>query len=101
MPATTNARESIHGHLNESTPRHNCFYSSLFKIVEMMEEKTTSFELSLKHNFIRAVWQSVKRAKCLTPEQMQFEEMYYNPTIDERMRRDRTLFREVNLRLAK
>jgi hypothetical protein len=49
----------------------------------MMEEKTISFDLSLKHNFIRAIRQSMQNAKHLKPEQKQFEQMHSKATIDE------------------
>lgn len=51
MPSTTNALEAFHGHLNEDIPRRNEFWSSLYRTITALMNKTFRFKESLIHNF--------------------------------------------------
>lgn len=51
MPSTSNALESLHGHLNGLTPRLNLFWGSLLRLGEAIVRKTASFRRCFVHNY--------------------------------------------------
>lgn len=60
MPITTNSIESIHGHLNEATPRNNCFWPSLHRIIMAINFQIHRFNDKLHHNYNKIV-RDIKR----------------------------------------
>lgn len=70
MPSTTNSIESIHGHLNEATPRNNCFWPSLHRIIMAINFQIHRFNDKLHHNFNKFV-RDIKR------------KIFHNPSISE------------------
>jgi hypothetical protein len=54
LPPTTNCLESIHGHLNESTPRNNTFWASMCRLGAQMARSLEGFSLAVRHNFNHA-----------------------------------------------
>ena len=83
MPSTTNSLESLHGHLNESLPRRNNFWASLFRLIKLCSIDKTYLQKKIKHNFNRAKYNSVCRLKALSDEEMNDECIYYNTTVDQ------------------
>jgi hypothetical protein len=51
MPPTTSSLESIHGHLNDATPRRNEFWSSIRRLVEHIDEGMKRFSDAVRYNF--------------------------------------------------
>ena len=62
MPSTTNAIESIHGHLNEAIPRNNCFFSSLYRIILTINSQIHRFQEKHRHNYGRIIREIKKKA---------------------------------------
>jgi hypothetical protein len=54
MPSTTNALESIHGHLNEATPRRNDFWPSMKRLADHINEGIKRWPDAVRHNFNHA-----------------------------------------------
>ena len=51
MPSTTNTLEAMHGHINESCPRRNTFFSSMYRLISEMETKYQNISQRIKHNY--------------------------------------------------
>jgi hypothetical protein len=51
LPSTTNCLESIHGHLNEDTPRNNTFGGSLCRLQQQMLVSISGFSTAARRNF--------------------------------------------------
>ena len=62
MPSTTNSIESTHGHLNENTPRRNCFFSSIYRLIMSIMTQIHNFNDKMHHNY-RKVKCDVKKNK--------------------------------------
>jgi hypothetical protein len=54
LPSTTNALESINGHLNQTIGCDNDFRPSLERLAEQIECGIDHFNINLRHNFNRA-----------------------------------------------
>jgi len=65
MPPTTNSLESLHGHLNEATPRRNNFWGALSRIIRMINQKITAFPDALQHTFYNSIKISKKRSNII------------------------------------
>ena len=55
MPPTTNSIESVHGHLNEATPRNNLFSSSIFRIIMSINTQIKQFNEKVHHNYRKII----------------------------------------------
>lgn len=66
MPTTTNSLESVHGHLNEATPRNNLFFPSIFRLIMAINSQTKQFVSKVHHNF-RKIINDVKKQKSKDP----------------------------------
>ena len=62
MPTTTNSIESVHGHLNEATPRNNLFFSSIFRIIMSINTQIKQFNEKVHHNY-RKIINDIKKKK--------------------------------------
>ena len=82
MPSTTNALESTHGHLNESIPRRNDFWPSLYRIVSSIIQREFSFRDHLKHSYSRTKRLIKQRVKSLDVNIMKEQIKFYESTID-------------------
>ena len=79
MPSTSNSIESIHGHLNEATPRNNLFFSSVYRLIMAINTQIKQFEEKLHHNFNKII-RDIKR-KGSNPH-IDDECNFYNTQID-------------------
>ena len=70
MPSTTNTIESTHGHLNEITPRRNCFFTSIYRLIMSIMSQIHNFNMKMHHNY-RQVICDVKKTKA---KELHFEE---------------------------
>lgn len=61
MPSTTNSIESIHGHLNEATPRNNLFFTSIYRLIMTINNQIKQFNYKFKHNFNKLVRDTKKK----------------------------------------
>jgi hypothetical protein len=61
MPSTTNSLESIHGHLNEATPRRNDFWASLKRLADHIDNGIKRWPEAVRHNFNHACRVSIDR----------------------------------------
>lgn len=81
MPSTTNNIESIHGHVNEATPRNNCFYPSIYRLIMTVNMQIHRFNEKLHHNFNKII-RDIKKHKMHNPF-IQNECGYYQTTLSE------------------
>jgi hypothetical protein len=73
--------EAIHGHLNESTPRHTSFWASTCRLVEQIDRALVAFPASVRHNFDRAVRIS-REPRCHLDKEMREQIAFYGSTRD-------------------
>lgn len=81
MPATTNALESSHGHLNSQVPRHNEFWSAMTRLVNFVIVKQNNFERAYQTNFARAQ-RKIKESALEFQSTMLNERQFYNTKHD-------------------
>jgi hypothetical protein len=55
IPPTTGCLESLHGHHNESTRRHNTFWASMYRLATQIVRSVEDYGARIRHNFNRAV----------------------------------------------
>lgn len=63
MLTTTNSLESVHGHLNEATPRNNLFFPSIFRLIMSINSQTKQFTSKVHHNFRKVINDIKKKSK--------------------------------------
>jgi hypothetical protein len=81
MPATSNAIESLKGHLNRVTPRSNRLWGSLIRLADACLRKDQTFHHSLKHNHRYECRKSLRRQYTVAENQMASEIAFFG-TID-------------------
>ena len=82
MPSTTNALESLHGHLNAIVPRRNDFYSALKRLVDFTIIKTHNFRKAYQTNYRRACRKITQRYEGMFKVIVEKEIEQYNTTIE-------------------
>jgi hypothetical protein len=71
MSPTTNSLESIHGHLNEATPRRNNFWASLKRLADHIDEGMERSPDAVRHNFNHAWRVSLSRISKIGEDELQ------------------------------
>jgi hypothetical protein len=71
MPPTTNSLESIHGHLNEATPKRNNLWASLKRLADHVDEGMKCWPDAVRHNFNHAWRVSLSRMSRLDEDELQ------------------------------
>jgi hypothetical protein len=71
LPSTTNSLESIHGHLNERTPRRNDFWTSLKRLADHIDEGMKRWPDAVRHNFNHAWRVSLSRVSRIGGDELQ------------------------------
>jgi hypothetical protein len=80
MPPTTNCLESIHGHLNESTPRNNTFWASMCRLGAQMVRSVSGYGFAVRHNFNHACRKAQDIARMIRGSPESFAQMGYFQT---------------------
>jgi hypothetical protein len=81
IPPITGCLESIHGHHNESTPKHNTFWASMYRLATQIVRSVEGYSARIRHNFNRAVRVSRDFASKAGPE-MQDQIRFFGSTQD-------------------
>jgi hypothetical protein len=71
MPSTTNSLESIHGHLNEATPRRNDFWASLKRLADHIDDGIKRWPEVMRHNFKHACRVPIDRIPKIGQDELQ------------------------------
>jgi hypothetical protein len=82
MPSTSNTIESLNGHMNDTTPRHNTLWGALLRIEWIFSRKIEYFQDCVYHNQRYERRQVVKRLRGLSPDQMAREITFFQPKED-------------------
>jgi hypothetical protein len=77
MPSTSNTIECLNGHLNELTPRKNCFWGSLHRLAEMFTRKIESFEYCWRHNLRYEIHKARRRYRSIPDDRMAREITFF------------------------
>lgn len=80
MPATTNAIESTHGHLNAKLPRRNEFWLSLYRLVESTTSKDLNFNARFRANYNRIKRITFRRLNETNRNLLESESMFFSTT---------------------
>lgn len=81
MPSTTNTLEAIHGQINHQVPRNNCFYPSILRVHNEMNEKYKNLIHQIKHNYNSLKSRTIKEMKKITNDQMEKMIFFYETSI--------------------
>jgi hypothetical protein len=82
MPSTSNTIESLNGHMNDTTPRHNTLWGALLRIEWIFSHKIECFQDCVYHNQRYERRQVVKRLRGLPPDQMAREITFFQSEED-------------------
>ena len=81
MPSTTNTLEAMHGQINHHVPRNNCFYPSILRVHNEMNEKYKNLIHQIKHNYNSLKSRTIKEMKKITNDQMEKMIFFYETSI--------------------
>jgi hypothetical protein len=84
LPTTTNSIEAINGHCNELTPRNNPFWSSMTRIVKMINRGIEYHPSSVRHNFNAAIRRAAGFVHIIGKSEMKRQQEFYATNVEER-----------------